>query len=70
MGLSLWHIIILLVLFGLPQLPALWVMKKAGWSRWHFLFLMIPLLGLVWLYIFAFGQWTPRAKTASASASA
>lgn len=70
MGLSLWHFIILFVVFVLPQLPALWVIRKAGWTRWHFLLLVIPLVGLVWLYAFAFGQWKSPADSASANAAA
>jgi hypothetical protein len=57
MGISIWHVVIVLTLFVLPNLPALWVMKKAGWSRWHFLILILPLANLVWLWIFAFSDW-------------
>lgn len=64
MGLSLWHFILLFVILVLPQLPALWVIKRAGWTRWHFLLLVLPLIGIVWLYVFAFGKWQPRADTA------
>lgn len=66
MGLSLWHIILVicvLLLLPLHQLPALWVLKKAGWPWWYFLLLAIPLVGIIWLYVFAFGKWTPRADT-------
>lgn len=63
MGLSLWHVIILLVMFVLPQLPALWVIKRAGWTRWNFVLLVIPLVGLIWLYLFAFGEWKSEAAS-------
>lgn len=59
MSLSVWHLILLFLFFVLPQLPGYWVIKRAGWPGWHFVFLVIPIIGLVWLWIFAFGKWSP-----------
>jgi hypothetical protein len=57
---SVWHITIFFLFFVLPQLPAYWVIKRAGWPGWHFFIAVIPLVGLVWLWAFAFGKWSPR----------
>lgn len=60
MGLSVWHVTFLFFVFVLPQLPAYWVIKRAGWPGWNFFILVIPVVGLVWLWFFAFGTWSPR----------
>jgi hypothetical protein len=63
MGLSVWHLLIIALLL-LVNLPALWVLKKAGWSRWHFLLVMLPLVSVIWLWVFAFTNWTKRPSAA------
>jgi hypothetical protein len=51
--------IVLLIVFFLllPNLPAYWVFRKAGWSGWWFLALFVPLVGLIVLWAFAFRRW-------------
>jgi len=54
---SLWHWIILLLVFAVPNLPLLWILKKAGKSRWQFVLACIPFVNVIWLWVFAFASW-------------
>jgi ATP-dependent protease ClpP protease subunit len=54
---SIWHWLIVLVVMVLPSLPALWVIKRSGNSRWQIIFAIIPLINFIWLWVFAFGKW-------------
>lgn len=62
--------ILLALGFGLLlNLPAYWVFRKAGWSGWWFLLLVVPLAGLILLYIFAFKKWPIEQTGADATRS-
>ncbi len=54
---SIWHWLIVLFLLVLPNLPALWVLKKIGWSRWLVILAMLPLVNFVFLWVMAFSPW-------------
>ena len=57
MSIGIWQIIfLLLILVGL-NLPVWWVIKRAGKSRWQFVFVVIPVVNIIWLYVFAFSRW-------------
>lgn len=58
MGLfSLWHWLMVFVILLLLNLPAYWVLRKAGWNGWFFLLFGLPLINLIFLYVFAFAKW-------------
>jgi ATP-dependent protease ClpP protease subunit len=59
---SIWHWLIVLIVMFLPGLPALWVLKRAGKSRWQFLLAVIPLVNVIWLWVFAFSRWLPPSE--------
>ncbi len=60
---SIWHwMIVLIFLFGIINLPAYWALKKAGWGGWWFLILTVPLAGLIFMWVFAFGKWPSESK--------
>jgi hypothetical protein len=42
------------------------ILRKAGYSRWLSLLLLVPLLNLAFVWIFAFARW-PAAKGATAN---
>lgn len=47
-------LVIYAVLFG----PVLFIFKKAGYSKWYWLLLLIPGIGLfISIYTLAFGRW-------------
>ena len=50
---------IVIILVALPYLPAIWVLKRTGYSGWLYLLFLIPIVNMVWLWIFAFAEW-PR----------
>jgi hypothetical protein len=60
MSIGIWQLIlillILLIFVGF-HLPVLWVLKRAGKSRWQFIFVLIPVVNIIWLYVFAFSRW-------------
>jgi len=58
---SIWHWLIVLFVLIVLNVPAYWVFRRAGWSGWWFLLLSIPLVGIVILYVFAFGKWPAEA---------
>lgn len=55
-GLSIWHwlIIFILLCFNLIYIPAV---RKAGFSGWWVVLSVVPIVGLVLLWIFAFIRW-------------
>ena len=63
MGISIWQLIIILVLIVIPILIFGPVVKKAGFSRWWSLLLIVPLLNLIMVWVFAFMDW-PAEKSA------
>jgi hypothetical protein len=56
-GISIWQILILLILFIIPVVVFGPVAKKAGYSRWWSLTMIIPLVNLIMLWVFAFVKW-------------
>jgi hypothetical protein len=59
-SLGIWHLIALVVLVLI-----VWafvgifgrVVKRAGYSRWWLLTLVVPVLNLIMLWVFAFADW-------------
>ena len=63
MGISIWQIIIILLLLAIPVLVFGPVAKKAGFSRWWSLTLVVPFVNVIMIWVFAFIEW-PAAKGA------
>ncbi len=57
MGLSIWHLMIIIVVVMIPVLVFGPVVKKAGFSRWWSLILILPLINLIMVWVFAFMKW-------------
>lgn len=58
MGSMSWiHWIIILVILATYFIPTARIFKRAGWSPWLTLVLLIPLAPLVMLWVFAFARW-------------
>lgn len=47
----------LLILAVLSVLPGFWAIRKAGWSGWWCLLLVVPAVNLVFVWVFAFARW-------------
>lgn len=63
MGISIWQLIIIIVLIATPILVFGPVVKKAGFSRWWSLLLIVPVINLIMVWVFAFMEW-PAEKNA------
>lgn len=55
-----------LIMVVIVMIPFWFIWKKAGFSPWLSLLLLIPLLNIVMLYVLAFTEWkvVPVAQTA------
>jgi len=63
MSFGIWELIIILVLLAIPVVIFGPVFKKAGFSRWWSLLLIVPLINLIMVWVFAFMAW-PAEKSA------
>jgi len=57
MEFGIWHLVILFVFIAITVLAFGPVAKKAGYSRWWSLLLVIPLVNLIMVWVFAFMKW-------------
>ena len=64
-ALSLLHWIILLALAALFVIPAARILKRVGLSPWLGLLYLVPLVNLIFLWVFAFMRWPRDDKPAS-----
>jgi hypothetical protein len=55
--LSVWHWLIVLVFVLLMVIPWAMITHKAGYSRWWSIPFVIPGLGIIALWVFAFARW-------------
>jgi hypothetical protein len=56
-ALGIWHILILLIISGIFLVPYAKILSRAGWSSWFCLLWFLPLVNLIMLWVFAFGDW-------------
>ena len=56
-GISIWQIIIILFLVVVPLLMFRKIAKKAGYSGWWSLIMLIPLLNFAMIWVFALVEW-------------
>jgi hypothetical protein len=53
---SIWHWLIVIIIF-LPNLLFIPAVKKAGFSGWWVALSLVPVVGLVLLWVFAYAKW-------------
>jgi hypothetical protein len=56
-GISVWQLLILSIIVLLPYLLFGPILKKAGFSKWWSLIMLIPVINVVAVWIFAFVKW-------------
>jgi hypothetical protein len=56
-GLSIYHILILLIVVAVYLAPIAKILGRAGWNRWLVILWIIPLVNIVMLWVFAYGEW-------------
>ena len=57
MSFGLSQLILIILFLALPYLPSIWVLRKAGRSGWGYVLFLIPIVNIIWLWVFAFGDW-------------
>lgn len=64
---SIWQLIIILIMLGLAVMWTLLlarVVSKAGFSTWWALISLVPMLNIIFLWIFAFSKWPAQKSEA------
>ena len=56
-GLSILHLLIVVVILILYFVPIVKILQKAGYSGWWCLIVFVPLVNVVMFYVFAFANW-------------
>ena len=56
-GLSIFHLLIVIVILILYFVPIVKILQKAGYSGWWCLIVFVPLVNVVMFYVFAFANW-------------
>jgi hypothetical protein len=51
------HLILTILVFIAILIPAGKILQRTGFSPWWSILLIIPLLGIVSLWVFAFSEW-------------
>ena len=54
---SIWHWVIVLVIFVIPIWAWAAIVKKAGFSPWWGLLSIVPLVNIAMLFVFAYSKW-------------
>jgi hypothetical protein len=62
-GLSIWQLAVILVYVFLVILPFWHIYKKAGFSPWLSILMLVPLVNVVLLYFLAFARWPALARS-------
>ena len=56
-GLSVFHLVIVIVVLILYFIPVVKILNKAGYSGWWSLLILVPLVNIIMFYVFAFADW-------------
>ena len=62
-GFSIIHLLVLLPLMALSIVPAVFIVRKAGFSGWWVILLFIPIANLIGYLMFAFADWPALDRT-------
>ncbi len=66
---SVWHWTILILLPIIYLVPAARILRKAGFSGWLCLLLLVPVVNLLMYWIFAFVRWPVEDRSTRSSTS-
>lgn len=61
MAIGIWELLILAIVFAVLVFGA--IAKRAGFSRWFGLLMLVPLVNLAAIWIFAFSRWPALDKS-------
>lgn len=54
---SIWHWAILFILYIVPFLSSIKILRKSGRSRWYAIVMLIPIANIIGMYVFALSRW-------------
>lgn len=63
-GISLWQVLIIALIIWLPLWVFARIIRKAGYSGWWALIILVPFLSIVMVWVFAFSKWPRLRKNA------
>ncbi|KAB0470710.1 hypothetical protein F7Q91_21535 [Vibrio chagasii] len=63
-GISIWQLIILSLILVLPVLIFGPILKKAGFSRWWSLVMLLPIGNVIAIWVFAYVKWPSEQNSA------
>jgi uncharacterized membrane protein YhaH (DUF805 family) len=66
-SISILHWLIVLVVIGIWVIPAVKILNKAGYSGWWCLLLFVPVVDIVFIWVFAFARWPILANVSPAT---
>ena len=64
MSIGPFQILLILLILLLPSLVVVPTFRKAGWSGWWGVLLVLPVVNLVFLWVFAFSRWPNEPQSA------
>lgn len=59
-GISIWQLIIILIFLGLTMAWTLLLARivgKAGFNKWWAVISLVPLINIIFVWVFAFSKW-------------
>jgi hypothetical protein len=56
-AISVWHWLVVIVVTVVWLVPVIKILNKAGYSGWWCLVLFVPVVNIVFYWIFAFARW-------------
>jgi hypothetical protein len=59
------HWIVLLVFLIIPALISIVTLRRAGWNGWWCVLWCVPLVNVIFLWVFAFAKWPNERKAAA-----
>ena len=66
---GLWQILIFLIMIAVFMIPYVKIIKKAGYSGWWVLVMLVPIVNFVMLWVFAFVRWPVEERAAGMGAA-
>lgn len=63
MGISIWQLVIIIGIIAIPILIFAPILKKAGFSKWWSICILIPIVNLLLIWVFAFIEWPVENRT-------
>ncbi len=57
MGISIFHWLIVLIIAAIVAIPAARILRRTGFNPWLAILYVIPIVGWVFIWVFAYARW-------------